>query len=161
MRVGIGYDVHALVPDRPLILGGVRIPFELGLEGHSDADVVSHAVADAILGAAGLGDIGHHFPDTDPRFADISSLEILRRVSAQIRAQGLQVVNIDAVIIAQAPRLAPFIPAMREHLAEALGTKSGVVSVKATTTEGLGFEGRRLGIASQAVALLTAESADL
>jgi len=161
VRVGIGYDVHALVPDRPLVLGGVTIPFELGLEGHSDADVVCHAIADAILGAAGLGDIGHHFPDTDPRFAGISSLEILRRVRKQLQAHGLQVANVDAVIIAQSPRLAPFIPAMREHVADALGTKPGVVSVKATTTEGLGFEGRGLGIASQAVALLISESADL
>lgn len=160
MRIGIGYDVHALVPGRRLVLGGVEIPFELGLEGHSDADVLCHAVADALLGAAALGDIGHHFPDTDPRYEGICSLELLRSVRELVRAQDLTVGNVDAVVIAQAPRLGPFVPEMRQHLAEALGTNPDAISVKATTTDGLGFEGERRGIASQAVALLLPHSRD-
>ena len=157
MRIGIGYDVHALAPARRLILGGVEIPFERGLQGHSDADVLCHSVADAILGAAALGDIGHHFPDSDPRFEGISSIELLRRVRDLIGARGLMVGNVDAVVIAQAPRLAPFLPEMRQHLANALGTDLDAVSVKATTTEGLGFEGEGRGIASQAVVVLVPE----
>ena len=154
MRIGIGYDVHALVPGRRLVLGGVEIPFDRGLQGHSDADVLCHAIADAVLGAAALGDIGQHFPDSDPAFAGISSLKLLEAVRDLVRAQGLSVGNVDAVVIAQAPKLAAFIPAMRERIAEALGTGVDAVGVKATTTEGLGFEGEGRGIAAQAVALL-------
>jgi 2-C-methyl-D-erythritol 2,4-cyclodiphosphate synthase len=155
MRVGQGFDAHALVAGRKLVIGGVEIPYEKGLAGHSDADVLVHAVCDALLGAAGLGDIGAHFPDTDQRFRDIDSRRLLREVARLLQQHGLKVVNVDATIIAQAPKLAPHIPAMRANLASDLGVASGAVSVKAKTTEKLGFVGRGEGIAAEAVALLT------
>ncbi|HID95030.1 MAG TPA: 2-C-methyl-D-erythritol 2,4-cyclodiphosphate synthase [Candidatus Latescibacteria bacterium] len=155
MYIGQGYDVHPLVSDRRLVLGGVEIPFEKGLFGHSDADVLCHAVADAILGALALGDIGVHFPDTDPRFKDISSLILLERVADLVRERSVVVVNVDSTVIAQEPRIGPFIPRMRQNLAEALGVERDHISVKVTSTEGLGFVGRGEGIAAQAVALVT------
>ncbi|HHW42765.1 2-C-methyl-D-erythritol 2,4-cyclodiphosphate synthase [Desulfofundulus thermobenzoicus] len=151
MRVGFGYDVHRLVAGRPLVLGGVTIPFDRGLDGHSDADVLVHAVMDALLGAAGLGDIGCHFPDNDPRYAGISSLLLLERVGRLLAAGGFAVNNIDAVIVAQAPRLAGFIPGMRANMARVLGVAEERVNVKATTTEGLGFTGSGQGMAAYAV----------
>jgi len=154
LRVGSGYDVHQFVPGRPLILGGVPVPFELGLAGHSDADVLTHAVIDALLGAAGLGDIGQLFPDTDEAFRDISSLSLLEDVARRLSEVGARVVNVDAVVMAQAPRMSPHIPAMSHALARCLDVAPGTISVKATTTEGLGFVGRMEGIAAQAVALL-------
>lgn len=154
MRIGIGYDVHRLVADRKLILGGVEIPWEKGLLGHSDADVLLHAVMDALLGAAALGDIGKHFPDTDPAYRGISSLELLRRVAGLLSENRLQVQNIDATIIAQAPKMCPHIDAMRENIARALQIEPGRVNVKATTEEGLGFTGSKEGISAQAVCLL-------
>lgn len=154
MRIGMGYDVHKLTEGRDLILGGVNIPWEKGLLGHSDADVLIHAVMDALLGAAALGDIGQHFPDTDPAYKGISSVKLLSHVMALLKENGYQVGNIDAVIIAQKPKMAPHIPAMRENLAEAMGVPLSRVSVKATTEEGLGFTGRGEGIAAQAVCLL-------
>ncbi len=154
MRIGHGYDVHRLVPDRRLILGGVEIPFSLGLLGHSDADVLTHAVMDALLGAAALGDIGQHFPDTDPAYAGADSLALLRRVTELLAQAGYAVGNVDATVLAQAPKLAPHIPRMRENLARAMGVEPDRVSVKATTEEGLGFTGRGEGIAAHAVALL-------
>ena len=153
-RIGHGFDAHRLVPDRPLILGGVTLPFQLGLLGHSDADVLTHAICDALLGAAGAGDLGRHFPDTDPSLAGISSLEILRRVHALLSADGWTVGNVDATVIAQAPRLVPHIPAMVNNLAACLEVGSAAINVKATTTEGLGFTGEGLGIAAHAVALI-------
>ena len=155
MRIGHGYDVHRLVEDRPLILGGVRIPFERGLLGHSDADVLTHAVMDALLGAAALGDIGKLFPDSDPAFAGADSLRLLQTVGERIRAAGWQIGNIDATVLAQRPKLAPFIPQMRQQIADACGADLGRVSVKATTEEGLGFTGSGEGIAAHAVCLLT------
>lgn len=155
MRIGHGYDVHRLTPGRKLILGGVDIPFELGLLGHSDADVLTHAVMDALLGAACLGDIGQHFPDTDPTYAGADSLALLRAVMGLLEDRGYRVGNVDATILAQAPKLAPHIPKMRENLAQAMGVEAAQVSVKATTEEGLGFTGERLGMAAHAVALLT------
>jgi len=155
-RVGHGYDVHRLVTERRLVLGGVVVPHELGLEGHSDADVVLHAICDAVLGAAGCGDIGQHFPDTDPAFKDCSSLKLAAQVARIVADQGLAAANIDATIVAEAPRLASHIDEMRVSIAAAFGTKPENVSVKATTTEGLGFAGRGEGIACHAVALLTA-----
>jgi len=155
LYIGQGYDVHPLVSDRRLVLGGVEIPFEKGLFGHSDADVLCHAVADAILGALALGDIGVHFPDTDPRFKDISSLILLERVADLVRERSVVVVNVDSTVIAQEPRIGPFIPRMRQNLAEALGVERDHISVKVTSTEGLGFVGRGEGIAAQAVALVT------
>ncbi|MGN1075077.1 MAG: 2-C-methyl-D-erythritol 2,4-cyclodiphosphate synthase [Eubacteriales bacterium] len=152
MRIGHGYDVHRLTEDRPLVLGGVTIPSEYGLLGHSDADVLTHAVMDALLGAAGLPDIGQQFPDRDPAYAGISSLLLLSRVMELIRSAGYAVVNVDATVLAQKPRLAPHIPAMKDALASVLGTRA--VNVKATTEEGLGFTGQGLGIAAHAVALL-------
>ena len=152
MRIGMGYDVHRLVPDRDLIIGGVKIPYEKGLLGHSDADVMLHAVMDALLGAAALGDIGKHFPDTDPAYKGISSVKLLEHVGKLIEEKGYIIGNIDATIIAQKPKMAPHIPQMRQNLADALGTDA--VNVKATTTERLGFEGEQLGISAQAVALL-------
>lgn len=152
MRFGIGYDVHRLVNDRALILGGVEIPFELGLAGHSDADVLVHALMDALLGAAGLGDIGKHFPDTDQRYKGISSLTLLERVYLILKENGLKVGNIDSVIVAQRPKLAPFIDQMRENISKILYIPRERVNVKATTTEGLGFAGTGEGIASYAVA---------
>ncbi|MDA8096408.1 MAG: 2-C-methyl-D-erythritol 4-phosphate cytidylyltransferase [Clostridia bacterium] len=154
LRTGIGYDVHRLTPDRKLILGGVEIPYERGLLGHSDADVLIHAIMDALLGAAGLGDIGQHFPDTDPTYEGVSSLDLLSRVGSLLHALSFQIVNIDAVIIAQAPRLAPYIPQMRDNLTRTLGLTPDLVNIKATTTEGLGFAGTGEGIAAQAVATL-------
>lgn len=150
IRVGTGYDVHALVPDRPLIIGGVDIPFERGLAGHSDADVLLHAIADAALGAAALGDLGRHFPDSDSRFSGISSRTLLRHVVSLLREQGMAIGNIDATVIAQAPKLARQIPQMQKNIAADCEVATELVSVKATTTEGLGFIGRGEGIAAQA-----------
>ena len=154
MRIGHGYDVHRLVEGRKLILGGQEIPDELGLLGHSDADVLTHAVMDALLGAAGLWDIGHAFPDTDPAYAGISSLLLLERVMEMLRDKGLRVGNVDATILAQRPKLAAHIPAMRQALARTMGVDEARVNVKATTEEGLGFTGRGEGMAAHAVALL-------
>ncbi len=154
MRIGHGYDVHRLTEGRPLIIGGVDIPFEKGLLGHSDADVLTHAVMDAALGAAALGDIGRHFPDTDPAYAGADSLALARAVAGILAQAGWRLVNIDATILCQRPKLAPHIPAMRENLAAAFGLGVGAVSVKATTEEGLGFTGEGLGIAAHAVALI-------
>jgi 2-C-methyl-D-erythritol 2,4-cyclodiphosphate synthase len=154
-RIGHGYDVHALAKDRPLIIGGVRIPHERGLAGHSDADVLIHAVCDACLGAAGLGDIGRHFPDSDPRYKNADSRELLRQVRERIAKQGLKVGNLDTTIVAQRPRLAPHVEAMRRNLADDLGIEARKVNVKAKTTEKLGFAGREEGIAAYAVVLLT------
>ncbi len=154
MRIGHGYDVHKLTPGRRLILGGVDIPYHEGLLGHSDADVLTHAVMDALLGAAGLGDIGQHFPDADPAYAGADSLKLLERVVELLRAAGYAVGNVDATVLAQAPKLAPHIPQMRENLARVMGVGPGQVNVKATTEEGLGFTGAKQGIAAHAVALL-------
>lgn len=154
MRIGHGYDVHRLVEDRKLILGGVEIPYEKGLLGHSDADVLLHAVMDAVLGAAALGDIGHHFPDTDPAYSGADSLALTRAVDGLIRARGYRVGNIDATILCQRPKLAPYIETMRQNIAGAFGIPVDAVSVKATTEEHLGFTGQGLGIAAHAVALL-------
>ncbi|WP_003545201.1 2-C-methyl-D-erythritol 2,4-cyclodiphosphate synthase [Desulfotomaculum nigrificans] len=151
MRIGIGYDVHKLVPERELILGGVKIPYQQGLLGHSDADVLVHAVMDALLGAAAMGDIGQHFPDHDPAYKGIDSLKLLAQVRDKLIGDGYMVNNIDAVVVAQAPKLAPYIPAMRENLARVLGMETGEVNVKATTTEYLGFAGRGEGIGAYAV----------
>ena len=154
MRIGHGYDVHRLVEGRRCIIGGVDIPFELGLDGHSDADVLTHAVMDALLGALALGDIGRHFPDTDPAYKGADSLALLRHVSALIREKGWQVGNIDATVLAQAPKLAPYREQMRANIAEMLETDVSRVSVKATTEERLGFTGSGEGMAAHAVALL-------
>ena len=153
-RIGTGFDVHALVAGRPLVLGGVTVPFERGLAGHSDADVLLHAIADALLGALALGDIGRHFPDTDPRYRGADSRVLLRHVAGLVANAGYAVGNVDATIVAQAPRLAPHVDAMRANIAGDLGCDVGRVSVKATTTEQLGFTGRSEGIAAMAVALL-------
>jgi len=155
MRVGQGYDVHRLTEGRKLILGGVEVPFDKGLLGHSDADVLVHAVMDALLGAGALGDIGQHFPDTDPAYEGISSIELLRRVGALLEEKGDVVENIDATIIAQRPKMAPYRPAMVRNIAQALKLSEDRVSVKATTEEGLGFTGSGQGIASWAITLLT------
>ncbi|MBS6956316.1 MAG: 2-C-methyl-D-erythritol 2,4-cyclodiphosphate synthase [Enterocloster asparagiformis] len=155
MRIGQGYDVHRLVEERKLILGGVEIPYEKGLLGHSDADVLIHAVMDALLGAAALGDIGQHFPDTDPAYKGISSIELLKHVGALLEEKGYVVENIDATVIAQRPKLAAYRPQMAANIARALHLDAGRVSVKATTEEGLGFTGSGEGIASQAITLLT------
>ncbi len=154
IRVGHGFDVHAFAAERRLVIGGVEIPHALGLAGHSDADVLIHAVCDALLGAAGLGDIGRHFPDSDARYRGIDSRELLRHVASLLGADGWRVANVDATIIAQAPRMAPHIPAMRERLAADLGLAPGAVNVKATTTERLGFTGRGECIAAEAVCLI-------
>lgn len=154
MRVGSGYDVHRLVENRKLILGGVEIPYEKGLLGHSDADVLLHAVMDALLGAAALGDIGKHFPDTDPAYSGISSLKLLERVRELLEEHSFLIENIDATIIAQAPKMRPHIDTMRENIARALEIDVSQVNVKATTEEGLGFTGNKEGISSQAVCLL-------
>ena len=154
MRIGHGYDVHKLVPCRDLILGGVKIPYELGLLGHSDADVLLHAVMDALLGAAALRDIGYHFPDTDMRYKGISSMELLGCVAEKIAQAGYRVGNIDVTLLAQRPKIKPFIPQMVENIASVLGIDAGRVNVKATTEEGLGFTGAKLGIACHAVCLL-------
>lgn len=154
-RTGFGYDVHRLAPERALVLGGVPIPYALGLDGHSDADVLTHAIMDALLGAAGLGDIGQHFPDSDPQYRGISSLALLRVVATLLGDHGFAVYNIDSTLVAQAPRVAPYIPAMREALAAAMGIPSLRVSVKATTTEGLGFTGTGEGMAAYATVCVT------
>ena len=155
MRVGMGYDVHRLVEGRELIMGGVKIPYEKGLLGHSDADVLLHAIMDALLGAAALGDIGKHFPDTDPTYKGISSLVLLEKVGRLLESQSFLIENIDATIIAQAPKMRPYIDAMRENIASALELDIGHVNVKATTEEGLGFTGTGEGISAQAICLLT------
>ncbi|MEW5782092.1 MAG: 2-C-methyl-D-erythritol 2,4-cyclodiphosphate synthase [Pseudomonadota bacterium] len=154
LRVGQGFDVHALVPDRKLILGGVTIPYHLGLLGHSDADALLHAITDALLGAAGLGDIGHHFPDTDARWKDADSRALLRAALATVRAAGWRVNNVDATVIAQAPRIAPHVSAMRANIASDLGIDIDRANIKGKTTERLGFTGRGEGIAAEAVVLL-------
>lgn len=154
LRVGHGYDVHRLVEGRALILGGVTVPFDRGLLGHSDADVLTHAVMDALLGAAALGDIGQLFPDSDAAYAGADSIALLERVTALLREHGWQVGNVDATVVAQAPKLAPYIPEMRRRLAEAMGLDVDCVSVKATTEEKLGFTGSGEGVAAHAVALI-------
>ena len=154
MRIGSGYDVHRLTEGRKLILGGVGIPYAKGLLGHSDADVLVHAVMDALLGAAALGDIGQHFPDKDPAYQDISSITLLKKVAGLLRENGYQVGNIDATVIAQNPKLAPYREQMRQNIADALGISAGQVSVKATTEEGLGFTGTGEGISAQAVVMM-------
>lgn len=152
MPVGLGYDVHPLVAGRPLMLGGVHVPFERGLGGHSDADVLAHAVMDAVLGAAALGDIGQHFPASDPQYKGISSLDLARRVAVLLEKDGWRIGNIDAIIVAQAPLLSPHIGTMRQRLAEALGITPSQISVKAKSPEGIGFEGRSKGMVAHAVA---------
>ena len=154
MRIGQGFDVHALISGRKLVIGGVDIAHDKGLDGHSDADVLLHALCDALLGAAALGDIGRHFPDTDGRYKNVDSRALLREVSRLVQEAGYRVVNIDATIIAQAPKMAPHVPAMVNHIAADLGLSRGQVNVKATTTEGLGYTGRGEGIAALAVVLL-------
>lgn len=154
MRVGIGYDVHRLSPGRKLILGGVEVPFDKGLSGHSDADVLVHAIMDALLGAAGLGDIGKQFPSEDTRYKDISSLALLDEVGKLLKMNGFKVGNLDAVVVAEQPKISTFIDDMRGRIGRALGIDVGQVMVKATTTEGLGFAGRAEGIAAYAIALV-------
>ena len=154
MKIGQGFDVHALVEGRKLVIGGVTIPFAKGLQGHSDADVLLHAICDALLGAAGMGDVGQHFPDSDPAYGGIDSRELLRDVGRKLARHGLRVVNIDATIIAEAPRMMPHVPRMTGNIAEDLGIKPAAINIKATTTEQLGFIGRGEGIAAQAVALI-------
>ncbi len=155
MRIGQGYDVHRLVAERPLILGGIEIPYEKGLLGHSDADVLLHAISDALLGAAALGDIGAHFPDSDPAYRGADSAELLRAVGSLIRAAGYEIGNIDSTVVCQAPKLAPHIASMRARIAEVLALPTEAVSVKASTEEHMGFTGRGEGIAAHAVCLLT------
>jgi 2-C-methyl-D-erythritol 2,4-cyclodiphosphate synthase len=154
MRIGQGFDVHRLVAGRKLVVGGVEIAHDKGLLGHSDADVLLHAICDALLGAAALGDIGRHFPDSDPKYRGIDSRELVRHVALLLRDRGLRVVNVDATIVAEAPRMAPHIPAMVAHIAADLAVAASAVNVKATTTEGLGFAGRGEGIAAQAICLI-------
>lgn len=156
LRIGHGYDVHQLVPGRDLVLGGVKIPHAKGLLGHSDADVLIHAICDACLGAAGLGDIGRHFPDTDKQYKNVDSRALLRRVRDMLAGLGWRVSNVDSTIVAQAPKLAPYITAMVSNIAADLGMETGAVNVKATTTEKLGFAGREEGVAAHAVVLLAA-----
>lgn len=158
MRIGYGYDVHRLEAERPLILGGVTVPFEKGLLGHSDADVLLHAVSDALLGACALGDIGRHFPDTDEQYAGADSRRLLRNIVGLVEQEGFEVVNVDATIVAEKPRLAPHIPAMRRNIAADLQLEEAQVSVKATTSEGMGFEGRQEGISARTVVLLQKRS---
>lgn len=160
MRIGFGYDVHRLVAGRPLMLGGVKIPFEKGLQGHSDADVLLHAITDALLGAAALGDIGYHFPDTDPAYKNADSAELLQKTVAIIQKSGFTVNNIDATVVAQAPRLRPFIDEMRTRISDLVGVSPDLISVKATTTEGLGFTGAGEGIAAQAVCSVCSSGRD-
>ena len=155
MRIGMGYDVHRLVEGRDLIMGGVTIPYEKGLLGHSDADVLVHAIMDALLGAAGLDDIGKHFPDNDPAYKGISSVELLKKVGELLEENAFLIENIDSTIIAQAPKMRPHIDAMRKNIAEALGIEIGQINVKATTEEGLGFTGKGEGISAQAICMLT------
>lgn len=154
MRIGNGYDVHKLVPGRRLIIGGVDIPHETGLLGHSDADVLTHAVIDSLFGAAGLPDIGSHFPDTDPRYKGADSIELLREAARLVREAGFEIGNVDCILVAQAPKMAPHIPAMKEKLAEAMGIPVTAVGIKAKTEEGLGFTGSREGMAAHTVCLL-------
>ena len=154
MRVGFGYDVHALVTGRPLFLGGIEIPYLFGLQGHSDADVLLHAICDALLGAIGEGDIGKHFPDTDSQYRDIRSTVLLKRVINKIKEKGFHLSNIDTTLVAQRPKISEFIPRMVKQIADVLEIEPGRVNVKATTTEGLGFTGRGEGIAAYAVALV-------
>ena len=154
MRIGHGYDVHRLVPERPLILGGVEVPFERGLLGHSDADVLVHAVMDALIGAVGAGDIGRHFPDTDECYRGISSLRLLQYVKELLDKQGAVIANIDATVILQKPKIAPYIDEMRKNIADTLSLDAEAVNIKATTEEKLGFTGREEGISAHAVALL-------
>ncbi len=156
-RIGQGYDCHALVPGRPLVIGGVTIPHRAGLLGHSDADVLLHAITDALLGAAGLGDIGQHFPDTDPQFKGADSRRLLREAARRVAEAGYAVGNIDATVIAQAPKMAPHLPGMIAHLAADLGVAPAQVNLKAKTNERLGWEGREEGIAAHAIALLLAQ----
>jgi len=158
MRIGIGYDVHALVEGRALVIGGVTVPHPRGLAGHSDADVLLHAICDALLGALALGDLGVHFPDSDPRWKGADSRGLLRHVVSLVRARGYGVGNVDATVIAQAPKLAPFVAAMRANVAADLGCDPACVSIKATTTERLGFAGREEGIAAEAVVLVTLQA---
>jgi len=155
MNIGMGYDVHRLVAGRKLVLGGVAIPFDKGLLGHSDADVLTHAVCDALLGAAAMGDIGLHFPDTDPRFKDISSMKLLASTFELIRGKGLEIGNIDATLFAEAPKIGPYRERMQENLANTVEVAPDCINIKATTTEGLGFIGRGEGIGAMCVALLT------
>ena len=154
MRIGIGYDVHRLVYGRKLILGGIEIPFEKGLLGHSDADVLSHAVIDALIGAAGMGDIGLHFPDSDDRYKDISSLELIKMTNEILKKKGYKIVNIDSVVIFQKPRFAPYAESVRKSLADALEIDETQINIKAKTEEGIGFTGRGEGIKAEAVALV-------
>jgi 2-C-methyl-D-erythritol 2,4-cyclodiphosphate synthase len=161
MRVGFGYDAHRLVPGRPLILGGVEIPYHPGLGGHSDADVLTHALGDALLGAVAAGDLGRHFPDTDPAFRGISSLILLERIVAMVASRGYQPLNVDVTVVAERPKLAPFVPQMISKLAPILGLDPGAVSIKATSTEKMGFAGREEGIAAYAVVLVARESPPL
>ena len=154
MRVGIGYDVHPFIQGRRLVLGGVEIPFDKGLDGHSDADVLVHAIIDALLGATGLGDIGTHYPSSDPQYKDISSVTLLRQTTGVVKSHGWRVGNVDATIVAEQPLLSPFIPRMRQILGETLGIAVGQVGVKSTTSKGLGFLGKGEGIAAHAVVLV-------
>lgn len=158
MRIGMGYDVHKLVENRDLILGGVKIPYSLGLLGHSDADVLLHAIMDSLLGAAALGDIGKHFPDSDDRYKGISSIELLKYVGSLLKENNWLIENIDSTIIAQKPKMAPHIENMRKNISEALNIDIGQINVKATTEEGLGFTGEGKGISSQSICLLTKKS---
>jgi len=161
MRVGIGYDAHQLTTGRPLVLGGVEIPFEKGLKGWSDADVVVHAIMDALLGAAALGDIGNHFPPGDPTYKDISSITLLNRVSGLLKTQGWRIGNVDATIIAERPLLQPFISQMKQNIGQALSISERQIGIKATTNEGLGFTGREEGIAAYAVVLIGKSNEDI
>lgn len=154
MRIGFGYDVHSLSPNRPLILGGVRIPYLFGLQGHSDADVLLHAICDALLGAIAEGDIGKHFPDTDPRYRDIKSTLLLKNVMEKVREKGFHLINLDTTVVAQKPKLMDFIPRMVNEIAQIVEIDASRINVKATTTEGLGFTGRGEGIAAYAVVLV-------
>ena len=160
LRIGMGYDVHRLVEGRKLILGGVEIPYLQGLDGHSDADVLLHAIKDALLGAAALGDIGRHFPDTDMRYKGVSSMLLLERVKEILEEHGYAVNNVDATIVAEKPKLASYIPVMNENIARVLKVENGQINVKATTTEGLGFAGKKEGIAAYAVATIIKKTAD-
>jgi len=154
MRIGIGYDVHRLVENRPLIVGGAKIPFDRGLLGHSDADVLVHAIMDGILGALGMGDIGRHFPDSSDQYKDISSISLLSRVGDMVGESSYRIVNIDSIIMAESPKMAPYLEDMKANISNALGIEPSMVNIKATTTEGLGFVGSGQGIAAKAVALL-------
>lgn len=160
-KIGIGYDVHKLVSGRKLILGGVDVPYKLGLDGHSDADVLVHAIADAILGAAKMGDIGQHFPDSDPKYKDANSLHLLSQVAKIITEKGYIIADVDSVIVAQAPKLSPYREQMVENISQSLDIEKPCVGVKATTTEGLGFEGQGFGISARAVALLEKKKSTL